>query len=53
MYLITQNLINVPICSKSSHGTAEKKALINSRAMENFVDWRLAKALKVQTMLLP
>jgi hypothetical protein len=31
---------------------AEKKALIDSRATENFIDWRLAKALKVQTTLL-
>jgi hypothetical protein len=32
---------------------AEKKALVDSGATENFIDWRLAKALKVQTMLLP
>jgi hypothetical protein len=32
---------------------AEKKALVDSRATENFIDWRLAKVLKVQTMLLP
>jgi hypothetical protein len=32
---------------------AEKKALINSGATENFIDWWLAKALKVQTTLLP
>jgi hypothetical protein len=32
---------------------AKKKALIDSEATENFIDWRLAKALKVQTMLLP
>jgi hypothetical protein len=53
MYLTTRNSINVPICFESSRGTAEKKALINSGATENFIDWRLAKALKVQTMLLP
>jgi hypothetical protein len=32
---------------------AEKKALVDSGATENFINWRLAKALKVQTMLLP
>jgi hypothetical protein len=32
---------------------AEKKALVDSGATENFIDWRLAKALKVQTTLLP
>jgi hypothetical protein len=32
---------------------AEKKALVDSRATENFIDWWLAKALRVQTMLLP
>jgi hypothetical protein len=32
---------------------AEKKALIDSGATKNFIDWRLAKALKVQTTLLP
>jgi hypothetical protein len=53
VYLTTRNSINVPICFKSSHGTAEKKALVDSRATENFIDWRLAKALKVQTTLLP
>jgi hypothetical protein len=50
---MTQNLINVPIRFESSHGMAEKKALVNSGATENFIDWQLAKALKVQTMLLP
>jgi hypothetical protein len=52
MYLTTQNSINVPICFESSRGTAEKKALVDSGATENFIDWRLAKALKVQTTLL-
>jgi Reverse transcriptase (RNA-dependent DNA polymerase) len=32
---------------------AKKKALVDSGATENFIDWQLAKALKVQTMLLP
>jgi hypothetical protein len=32
---------------------AKKKALVNSGATENFIDWQLAKALKVQTTLLP
>jgi hypothetical protein len=32
---------------------AEKKALVDSGATENFIDWRLTKALKVQTTLLP
>jgi hypothetical protein len=32
---------------------AKKKALVDSRATENFIDWQLAKALKVQTTLLP
>jgi hypothetical protein len=50
---MTQNSINVPICFESSCRTAKKKALVDSRATENFIDWRLAKALKVQTMLLP
>jgi hypothetical protein len=50
---MTWNSINVPICFESSHGTAEKKALVDSGATENFIDWRLAKALKVQTTLLP
>jgi hypothetical protein len=53
VYLTTRNSINVPICFESSHGTAEKKALVDSGATENFIDWRLAKALKVQTTLLP
>jgi hypothetical protein len=53
MYLMTQNSINVPICFESSRGTAEKQALVDSGATENFIDWQLAKALKVQTMLLP
>jgi hypothetical protein len=53
MYLTTQNSINVPICFESSRGMAEKKALVDSGATENFIDWRLAKALKVQTTLLP
>jgi RNase H-like domain found in reverse transcriptase/Reverse transcriptase (RNA-dependent DNA polymerase) len=53
MYLTTRNSINVPICFESSRGTAEKKALVDSGATENFIDWRLAKALKVQTTLLP
>jgi Reverse transcriptase (RNA-dependent DNA polymerase) len=52
MYLTTRHSINVPICFESSRGTAEKKALVDSRATENFIDWQLAKALKVQTMLL-
>jgi hypothetical protein len=52
VYLTTQNSINVPICFESSCGKAEKKALINSGATENFIDWQLAKALKVQTTLL-
>jgi hypothetical protein len=53
VYLTTRNSINVPICFESSRGTAEKKALVDSGATENFIDWRLAKTLKVQTMLLP
>jgi hypothetical protein len=53
VYLMTRNSINVPICFESSRGTAEKKALVDSGATENFIDWRLAKALKVQTTLLP
>jgi hypothetical protein len=53
VYLTTRNSINVPICFESSHGTAEKKALIDSGATKNFIDWQLAKALKVQTTLLP
>jgi hypothetical protein len=53
VYLTTRNSINVPICFELSCGTAEKKALVDSGATENFIDWRLAKALKVQTMLLP
>jgi Retroviral aspartyl protease len=53
VYLTTRNSINVPICFESSRGTAEKKALVDSGATENFIDWRLAKALKVQTTLLP
>jgi hypothetical protein len=32
---------------------AEKKALVDSGATENFIDWQLAKELKVQTTLLP
>jgi hypothetical protein len=50
---MTQNSINVPICFESSCGKAEKKALVDSGVTENFIDWRLAKALKVQTTLLP
>jgi hypothetical protein len=38
MYLTTQNLINVPVFFKLSHGTAKKKALVDSGAMENFID---------------
>jgi hypothetical protein len=53
VYLTTRNLINVPICFESSRGTAEKKALVDSGATKNFIDWQLAKALKVQTTLLP
>jgi hypothetical protein len=53
MYLTTRNSINVPICFESSCGMAEKKALVDSGATENFINWRLAKALKVQTTLLP
>jgi gag-polyprotein putative aspartyl protease len=53
VYLMTRNSINVPICFESSRGTAEKKALVDSGATENFIDWQLAKALKVQTTLLP
>ena len=52
VYLTTRNSINVPICFESSCGTAEKKALMDSGATENFIDWRLAKTLKVQTTLL-
>jgi hypothetical protein len=52
VYLTTRNSINVPVCFESAHGTAEKKALVDSGATENFIDWRLAKALKVQTTLL-
>jgi hypothetical protein len=52
MYLTTQNSINVPICFESSRRTAEKKALVDSGATKNFIDWRLAKELKVQTTLL-
>jgi hypothetical protein len=32
---------------------AEKKALVDSGATENFIDWQLTKALKVQIILLP
>jgi hypothetical protein len=32
---------------------AKKKALVDSGATENFIDWQLAKELKVQTTLLP
>jgi hypothetical protein len=53
VYLITQNLINVPICFEFSHGTAKKKVLVDSGATKNFINWQLAKALKVQTTLLP
>jgi hypothetical protein len=50
---MTWNSINVPICFESSRRTAEKKALIDSGATENFINWWLARALKVQTTLLP
>jgi gag-polyprotein putative aspartyl protease len=46
-------LINVPICFESSHRTAKKKALVDSGATENFINWQLAKALRVQITLLP
>jgi Reverse transcriptase (RNA-dependent DNA polymerase) len=53
VYLTTRNSINVPVCFESSRSTAKKKALVDSGATENFIDWRLAKTLRVQTTLLP
>jgi len=49
MYLFKGNRLDLPIEVRSFKGTAEEKALVDSGAMENFIDHETVKRLQLGT----
>jgi len=49
MYIFQGNRLDIPIKFHSFKGMAEEKALVNSGAMENFINHQTVKRLRLGT----
>jgi hypothetical protein len=49
MYIFKGNRLELPVEFCSFKGMAEEKALVDSSAMENFIDHSMVKQLKLET----
>jgi hypothetical protein len=52
MYIFEGNRLELPIKFHSFKGMEEEKALVDSGAMENFIDHSTAKRLRLRTKML-
>jgi hypothetical protein len=49
MYVSKKNALEIPFDFKTYMGGGKEKALIDSGAMENFIDYKTVKQLKLGT----
>jgi hypothetical protein len=49
MYISKKNVLKIPFDFKTYMGGGKEKALIDSRATENFIDYKTVKQLKLGT----